>query len=132
MDEYIESIKKVKKLVGDYLKECADDKKVDAGNITYVKEALSAFQKACWIIEDHEGEGGGEYGENRGGNYGRQRRSARTGRYMMGGYGWMPGPYYDGNDAYGLAEDLEHMAQNSGSEADKTAYREAARRLRQS
>ncbi len=51
---------------------------------------------------------------------------------MMGGYGWMPGPYYDGGDAYGLAEDLEHMAQTSGSEADKTAYREAARRLRQS
>lgn len=124
MDEYIESIKKVKRLVGEYLKECADDKKVDAGNITYVKEALSAFQKACWIIEDHEGESGGEYGA--------QRRSRRTGRYMMGGgYGWMPGPYYDGGmDRYGLADDLDEMAKHANSEAERTSYLEAAHKLR--
>lgn len=88
------------------------------------KEALSAFQKACWIIEDNEGESGGEYGA--------QRRSRRTGRYMMGGgYGWMPGPYYDGGmDRYGLADDLDEMAKHANSEAERTSYREAAHKLR--
>ena len=136
MDEHIEAVKKIKKLIGDYLKECAEDKKVDAGNITYVKEALSAFQKACWIIEDSES-GSGGYGENRGnsGGYGRQRRSARTGRFMDGGrgmvYGWMPapGPYYDGQDKAELAEELESIAQ-SGSGEMSNALREAARHLR--
>lgn len=140
MDEHIEAVKKIKKLIGDYLKECAEDKKVDAGNVTYVKEALSAFQKACWIIEDSEGGSGGSggYGENRGnsgGGYSARRRSSRTGRFMDGGrgmvYGWMPmpGPYYDGQDKAELAEELESIAQ-SGSGEMANALREAARHLR--
>ena len=137
MDEHIEHVKKIKKLLGDYLKECAEDKKIDAGNVTYVKEALSAFQKACWIIEDLEGEGSGNYGANRSGmtgNYGRRRRDS-IGRYMDGGYyrgghSWMPGPYYDGGQE-DLADELEQMAKDGGSEAKATALREAARWLRQ-
>lgn len=158
MEEYIEHIKKIKKLLGEYLEECAKDKKIDAGNVTYVKEALSAFQKACWILEDLEEESGEGYGASRGGgrsggsggssgggrsgggsggsynDYGRRRRDSR-GRYMDGGYsrgsyGWMPGPYFDGGPDE-LAEELEQMAQSGGNDAKATALREAARWLRQ-
>lgn len=156
MEEYIEYVKKIKKLLGEYLEECSKDKKIDAGNVTYVKEALSAFQKACWILEDLEEESGGEsYGASRGGgrsggsggsgggsrsggsynDYGRRRRDSR-GRYMDGGYsrggygGWMPGPYMD-DDPEALAVELEEMAQRGGMEAKAVALREAARVLRQ-
>lgn len=161
MEEYIEHIKKIKKLLGEYLEECAKDKKIDAGNVTYVKEALSAFQKACWILEDLEEESGEGYGASRGGgrsggsggsggggrsgggsgggggsynDYGRRRRDSR-GRYMdggynRGGYGWMPGPYFDGGPDE-LADELDQMAQSGGSTEKANALREAARWLRQ-
>lgn len=124
--------------------------------MTVVKEALSAYQKACWLFEDLEEESGESYGAARGGNsggrtggtgntgnsgggsygnYGRRRRDSRgrymDGGYFRGGYGWMPGPYYDGGNRYGLAEDLERMAQTSGNDAERNAYRDAARYLRQ-
>lgn len=162
MEEYLEHVKKIKKMLGDFLGDIAEEKKVNGSNVAVVKEALSAFQKACWIYEDLEEESGGEnYGASRGmpggsrsggssggsgssgggrsgggsyGNYGRRRRDSR-GRYMDGGYnrggnGWMPGPYFDGGPEE-IADELEQMAQDGGSEAKATALREAARWLRQ-
>lgn len=162
MEEYLEYIKKIKKMLGDFLGDIAEEKKVNGSNVAVVKEALSAFQKACWIYEDLEEESGESYGASRGGSggnrsggsggsgggggrsgggsggsyndYGRRRRDSR-GRYMdggysRGGYGWMPGPYMDG-DPEELADELEQMAQRGGMESKANALREAARALRQ-
>ena len=121
--EHTEHIKKIKELLGDFLGEIAEEKRITAANVAAVKETLSAYQKACWLLEDDAG-----------GNYGAARRRDSRGRYMdgypRGGYGYMPGPYYDGGPTE-LADELEHMAQNGGSEAKTTALREAARWLRQ-
>lgn len=72
----MEHIKKIKELVDKFLEEIADEKKIDGSNIAVVKEAVSAYQKLCELYEDAEG-----------GEYGAQRRSRRTGRYMAQGGG---------------------------------------------
>ena len=120
--EHMAHIKKIKELVGEFLGEIAEEKKVSGSNIAVVKEALSAYEKAC-------------------GGYGARRRDAR-GRYMDGrgnaggSYGgWMPGPYYAGSgygaDNASMAAELERIASSgSGSEGMATALREAARWLR--
>lgn len=131
--EHLEHIKQIKKLVGDFLGEIADAKRIDGSNVAVVKEAVSAYEKLCRLCEDGENEE--QYGAsgNRGnrGMYGARRRDSR-GRYMQGGmmpgYGWMPMPEYGDGD---LAEELEAMAQSGGSEAKKTALMEAARMIRQ-
>lgn len=140
--EHKEHLEKIKKMVEDLLGRFAKEDAINERDIATVKEAVSAYQKLCDLCE----EGGEGYGA-RGPRYGARRRDSR-GRYMTGrgmdgygmggGYGWMPatyydGPYYDGPAEHGeLAEELERMAQDAGiSEADKTAFREAARRLRQ-
>lgn len=151
MEEHLEHIKKIKKMLGEFLGDIAEEKKIDGTNIAIVKETLSAYQKACWICEDLEEEtenyGASRGGSNRsggssggsstnsGGGYSARRRNPRTGRFMDGGrgmvYGWMPvpGPYYDGQDKAELAEELESIAQ-SGSGEMANALREAARHLR--
>lgn len=130
MDEHLEHIKAIKRLVGDFLGEIAEEKKVNGSNVAVVKEAVSAYEKCKRLCEDAEDEA----------RYGARRRDSR-GRYMDGRsrpmYGtYMPGPYYDGrymdgDDKAGLADELERMAQGGGSEGMMTALREAARWLRQ-
>lgn len=126
--EHTEHIKKIKEMVGDFLGEIADAKRIDGSNIAVVKEAVSAYQKICELCENEES-----------GEYGARRRDSR-GRYMDGsrmgvGYGYMPGPYYAGGygaDNASLAASLEQIANSgNGTEGMSTALREAARWLRQ-
>jgi len=124
--EHLDHIKQIKKLVGDFLGEIAEEKRINGANIATVKEAVSAFEKLNRLCEEAED-------ENR---YGARRRDSR-GRYMDNRmpsrmYGnWMPGPYYDGGSKAELADELETLAQGDGSEGMTTALREAARWLRQ-
>lgn len=137
MEKYLEAVKDLKMKIGEFLVRAQkEEPQISASNVMAVEKALRGFQIAYELCEEME-EASENYGENRGGNssgnYGRQRRSRSTGRYMEGGYGWMPmpGPYYDGGNRYGLAENLERMAQTSGNDAERNAYRDAARYLRQ-
>ena len=135
--EHKEHLKKIKELVGDFLGEIAEEKRVTGSNIAVVKEAVSAYEKLCDLCEDEES-----------GGYGARRRDSR-GRYMDGGsrpmgggyngYGWMPGPYYAGgnyNGGYGmdkgaLADELEGMASSGMGDPEMAkSLREAARHLR--
>ena len=128
--DHMEDIKKIKEMLGDFLGEIAEEKRVSGSNVATIKEAISAYQKICELCEDEDG------------SYGARRDS--RGRYMAGGnrgnsgmYGWMPGPYYSGGnygaDNAALAANLEQMASSgNGSEGMATALREAARWLRQS
>lgn len=132
--EHKEHLKKIKELVGDFLGEIAEEKRVTGSNIAVVKEAVSAYEKLCDLCEDEES-----------GGYGARRRDSR-GRYMDGGsrpmgggyntgYGWMPGPYYAGGnyggDTGSLADELERMASSGmGTPEQEKAFREAARHLR--
>lgn len=130
--EHSEHIKKIKEMVGDFLGEIADAKRIDGSNIAVVKEAVSAYQKICELCEDQES---GEYGARRRDSRGRYMDSSRMG----GGYGYMPGPYYAGGyqtgygaDNASLAASLEQIANSgNGTEGMSTALREAARWLRQ-
>lgn len=124
MGKYLDAIKDMKMKYGEFLiRAQKEEPQITATNATVVEKALRGFQIAYELCEELE-----EASEN----YGRQRRSHSTGRYMEGAYGWMPipGPYHDGN-RYGLAENLDRMAQMSGNDAERDAYRDAARYLRQ-
>lgn len=125
MEKYLDAIKDMKTKYGDFLiRAQKEEPQITATNATVVEKALRGFQIAYELCEELE-----EASEN----YGERRRSRSTGRYMEGGYGWMPmpGPYYDGGNRYGLAENLDRMAQMSGNDAERNAYRDAARYLRQ-
>lgn len=132
MKKYLDAIKDMKMKYGEFLiRAQKEEPQITATNATVVEKALRGFQIAYELCEELE-EASENYGENSSGNYGRQRRNRSTGRYMEGGYGWMPmpGPYYDGGNRYGLAENLDRMAQMSGNDAERNAYRDAARYLR--
>lgn len=135
--EHKEHLKKIKELVGDFLGEIAEEKRVTGSNIAVVKEAVSAYEKLCDLCEDDDS-----------GEYGARRRDSR-GRYMDGGsrpmggynpnYGWMPGPYYAGGtysggygmDKTALADELEGMASSGMGDPEMAkSLREAARHLR--
>ena len=125
MKKYLDAIKDMKTKYGEFLiRAQKEEPQITATNATVVEKALRGFQVAHELCEELE-----EASEN----YGEQRRSRSTGRYMEGMYGWMPmpGPYYDGGNRYGLAENLDRMAQMSGNDAERNAYRDAARYLRQ-
>lgn len=117
--EHTEHLKRIKEMVGNFLGEIAEEKKVSGSNIAVIKEAVSAYQKLCDLCDDD-------------GSYGARRRDSR-GRYMdsgMPGYGYMAAPYY-GADNASLAANLEQIASSGrGSEGMATALREAARWLR--
>lgn len=128
-EKYLEAIKDMKMKYGEFLiRAQKEEPQITATNATVVEKALRGFQIAYELCEELE-----EASESSSGNYGRQRRSRSTGRYMEGMYGWMPMPglYYDGGNRYGLAENLERMAQMSGNDAERNAYHDAARYLRQ-
>lgn len=124
--EHAEHLKKIKNMVGDFLGEIAEEKRVTGSNIAVVKEAVSAYQKLCDLCEEEA------YGT--GMRYSARRRDSRgrymTGGYSRGGYGYMPGPYFDGGPDE-LADELDQMAQSGGSTEKANALREAARWLRQ-
>lgn len=125
MEKHLDAIKDMKTKYGEFLiRAQKEEPQITATNATVVEKALRGFQIAYELCEELE-----EASEN----YGERRRSHSTGRYMEGGYGWMPmpGPYYDGGNRYGLAENLDRMAQMSGNDAERNAYRDAARYLRQ-
>lgn len=125
MKKYLDAIRDMKTKYGEFLiRAQKEEPQITATNATVVEKALRGFQIAYELCEELD-----EASEN----YGEQRRSRSTGRYMEGGYGWMPmpGPYYDGGNRYGLAENLDRMAQMSGNDAERNAYRDAARYLRQ-
>lgn len=139
MDKHIEDFKKIKEMVGEFAHRIAEEEKhATASNISAIKETASAWEKLCDIVEDEES-----------GGYGARRRDSR-GRYMDGGsrpmgggyntgYGWMPGPYYAGENyagGYGmdkasLADELEGMASSGMGDPEMAkSLREAARHLR--
>ena len=141
-------IKKLKEMLMEELAEYGKGKELTMGSLDMVDKLAHACKNLCKIVESGEedeysrADGMGSYrmrGSYRGsyadegGSYRRRRDS--MGRYMDGGYyrgghGWMPGPYYDGGPE-DLADELEQMAKDGGSEAKATALREAARWLRQ-
>ena len=129
--EHLDHIKKIKKLVGDFLGEIAEEKHINGANIATVKEAVSAYEKCNRLCEDAEDEA--RYGARRRDSRGRYMDGRMPSRQMYGTY--MPGPYYDGRymdaDKASLADELESLAQTGGSEGMTTALREAARWLRQ-
>lgn len=135
--EHKEHLNKIKELVGDFLGEIAEEKRVTGSNIAVVKEAVSAYEKLCDLCEDEES-----------GGYGARRPRNSRGQYMdgsrpMGGYnpnyGWMPVPYYMGGNYSGnygmdktaLADELEGMASSGMGDPEMVkSLREAARHLR--
>lgn len=72
----MEHIKKIKENVDKFLEEIAEEKKIDGNNILAVEKAARAYQILCELVEDAEG-----------GEYGAQRRSRRSGRFMAQGGG---------------------------------------------
>ena len=131
--EHKEHLKKIKELVGDFLGEIAEEKRVTGSNIAVVKEAVSAYEKLCDLCEDDDS---GEYGARRPRN---SRGQYMDGSRIMGGYnpnyGWMmPGPYYAGGygmDKTALADELEGMASSGMGDPEMVkSLREAARHLR--
>lgn len=80
MEKYLDAIKDMKMKYGEFLVRAQkEEPQITATNAAVVEKALRGFQIAHELCEELE-----EASENSPGNYGRQRRSRSTGRYMGG------------------------------------------------